>query len=221
MTTKHKISNRALSLVEMMVAMMVVMVALPPLIDAAMSMARWDRTRDLRSHATHFGQLALERAHHRLYDGDPRSFKLGAAIPKRLDAYAARPPAWQQDLAFPEGAVVDAPSRTGGASVTGPFGELYRRDGAPAGGLSEATHPELVLDVASYRVEQTITPLDGATLPALAAKGADDPRPDLVQVDTVVRWTDFRGGAREQRARTWRTRAVWEPDPRLSLTGGL
>lgn len=208
MTANIKTSKRALGLVEMMVAMMVLMVALPPIIDAAVSMARWDRTRDLRSHATHFGQLALERTHHQLYDGDTRSWTLADTADARRTAYATIPPAWMQPLAYPAGAVVNAPAKTG-ASPAPPFAQF-----------TEATHPGLVADVPSYRVQLTVTPIDASTLPAFPDKNEDDPRPDLAQVEVVVRWTDFRGGAREQRVRSWRTRPVWEPDPRLVRTTG-
>lgn len=202
-------SKRGLSLVEMMVAMLVLMVALPPIIDAAVSMARWDKTRDLRSHATHFGQVALERTHYQLYDGDTRAWTLDTSIDERRTAYSTTPPAWMQPLAYPPGAVVNAPSKVG-ASPAPAFAQF-----------TESTHPALVTDVATYRVELTVTPIDGAALPALSNKNEDDPRPDLAQIDAIVRWTDYRGGAREQRVRTWRTRPVWEPDPRLIRTGGL
>jgi hypothetical protein len=219
MTSNIKTSKRALSLVEMMVAMMVLMVALPPLIDAAMSMARWDRTRDLRSHATHFGQLALERTHYQLYDDETRSWTLDDPVATRVTKYSTIPPTWMQPLAYPAGAVVNAPAKAG-ANPAPAFGAIYQREGGPATGLTETTHPELVADVASYRVQLTVTPIDASTLPAFPNKNEDDPRPDLAQVEVLVRWTDFRGGTREQRVRSWRTRPVWEPDPRLVRTTG-
>jgi hypothetical protein len=229
---------RALTLIEVLVASLILLIAIPPLIDTATTIARMDRAREGRSHATNLEQMAIEHLRHRLYQEDDRGYRLGDDDSTRRSRYSTSPPSWLatlHKLSDADSWIVDLPSRSADAQsvpFTRFFGrdnpvKLYpwsgsdTRDNVVYQGLTSVTNPELSREIESYRLAVSVKDYPVGADPSLRTKEPASPKVDLVDVGLTIRWRDLRGQETSQIVTTRMIRTIGEPDPTLSSNGGI
>lgn len=213
--------RKALSLLEVLVTGVVLMISLPPLLEAALTVGRMDDARERRGQATDLSQLVLERIHHRLYDGDSRGYGLNDDLASRRRAYMARPPGWQRFYAtLAEGT---RPVFESGRPRSQHLAPFFAQAGRPGPGLTDTTHPELAAQLARFELQVDVfAHLDGSapTDRELALKQPEEPKVDLARATVIVRWKDPAGQDRVQSISTRFTRQLHETDALSSTRGG-
>lgn len=224
------------SLAELLIAVFVILVALPSLLETSRTVAQLDKTRDERSQATNLARLVLEQARQRLTEEDTRGYRLTDTPAQRVTAYTATPPAWVAPLdalAQPEGWVVatadplrpQSPyfarlfARLNPAKVY-PWAAADTSDRVLYDGLSAATNPELAVFLGQYRVTVNATLYDATADPDLVAKSPEAPKVDVSSVAVTVRWTSSQGRTLTQTATTRLDRGLVETDPTMGTGGG-
>lgn len=226
----------ALTLVEVVLASLILLIAVPTFVQTALTISRVDEARESRAMAMGLAQSAVERLRFEAYNGDSRGYRLTDDSPARAAQYTTAS-SWLRyagPLDAAEDWIVPSPARPGGTQslVMTRFFEEHQpvsgytwpasgpRPGVFAPGFGPDTFPELSREVESHRVMVEATAYPAGTDVELAAKDPREGKVDLVDVRVILRWTDTRGRAQEQVLSTRVGRRHHELDPTFTTSGG-
>lgn len=221
--------RRGVTLVEVLVAIAIVAVVLPALIDTQLTVRRMDVSQTERSQSTHLAGAVLETIHYRMYNGyrtdpnnpdtlvDVRGFKLNDPRDARRQAQQRGSPlAFFNGLPERDTAALTGPGRRQSAFLA-PLGDLVTRAraGAPRPDPSESRWLERFgLEVGA------VMHLDDAPAPPRVTKNYDEPVVDMALVRATLSWNDaVRGQPVTRVMQTRFTRYLYEEDVAESFVG--
>lgn len=209
-------SRGGVTLIEVLVALVIVAIALPPLLTTQLTIRRMDASQTERSQSTHLTGAVLETIHYRMYNGyrtdpnnpetliDARGFKLN-------DTRTARVAAQRTDSALRFFAGL-AERSTGVVATAG-----HARSGffPPPATAHDGTWLE------RYRLDvSTFLKTDDAPLPPRISKNWDEPAIDMALVTVALTWDDaVRGQPTTRTVQTRFTRYLYDEDFTHSMVG--
>jgi hypothetical protein len=228
--------HRSLTIIEVVVASAVLIVALPTLLDSWLAVVRADRSIQGSIHTTHVGQIIMEHIRYHLYNDDDRGYGLNESKQGSITAYSATPPSYFTVFSsLAEGERLVVTNGQDPSSQSRYLAEFFGQDNKSSDsgqglqilwrGINRQTNPQLAEELQSHGTRVSIMHyLDDSDSAwpdgySLADKRAEEPKVDLARINVTVHWQDARGQTRIDSLTTRVTRDLFEQDPTDSSKG--
>lgn len=224
---RRGLGKRGLTLVEVLVAGIVLLAALPPLINSLTTVWRLEAAQANESHGTHLAHVVFESVLHRMYNGrpvqsgepavtprDPRGYGLNDTQAERRQKYAAKS-YLQFFLRLRESgtAAVSSPD-AGNVALSQYFDRLVQdQDGPLASGPTETSHPELVAALKNFRIDVDVQLHLDDVPPPPPGTPRTEPAVDMARLKLDLTWSDRSGAPVTRSFRTRLTRYLFEDSP--------
>lgn len=213
--------RRAFSLVEVLVAGIILTAALIPIITNFQTLFRGYKKTHQATHAMSIAQCVLETIRHRFYDWDTRFFLLNDRLDERQQKLGRK----EYEGVFKK-VVLDFEEFR--SSATGPLGfrvtqvagqadtlkyfkEFFNFKDGGAKGITETTNPVLFRQLSTYRATVRVVP--GTPRSFLDSEPNGSPEIDMCEVQVEVAWLDVADKRQSLSLSNVLTRRQYNPFP--------